>query len=129
MSVRTVRPSSPRLSHTSLGEESAETLIGVLGLSLLCEVTIGLELVSIWTSRLLTNLGVVVYLDTVLEAVKLGKQSVRSYINKVLTKLTSQQELAIWQPACPTRIAQLASQQSRQRCGESPTPKGGIAYR
>jgi phosphoribosylcarboxyaminoimidazole (NCAIR) mutase len=39
------------LALTSLGEESAETLVGVLGLSLLCEVTIGL--------------------DTVLEAVKL----------------------------------------------------------
>lgn len=39
------------------------------------------------------------YLDTVLEAVKLGKQSVRIDTNKVLTKLTSQQELAIWQPA------------------------------
>jgi MoaA/NifB/PqqE/SkfB family radical SAM enzyme len=43
--------------------------------------------------------GYRVHLDTVLEAVKLAKQSVRNNINTFLTKLTSQQELAIWQPA------------------------------
>jgi hypothetical protein len=51
-----------------------------------------------------------VYLDTVLEAVKLWKLLVNKPINKRLRKLTSQQELAIWQPAWPTMRALLAKQ-------------------
>ncbi len=61
--------------HTSLGEESAEALIGILSLALLSEVTIGLEVgsrQSVFGDMVFVNKGGVrVYLDTVLKAVEL----------------------------------------------------------
>lgn len=61
--------------HTSLGEESAEALIGILSLALLGEVAIGLSgQVSTGDVAMSTKEVVdVVYLDTVLEAVELQK--------------------------------------------------------
>lgn len=60
--------------HTSLGEESAETLIGILSLALLGEVSIGLEvdIVSIFGVVVVLSTKRDMYLDTVLEAVKLA---------------------------------------------------------
>lgn len=45
------------------------------------------------------------YLDAVLEAVKLKEnKSVIEHVGLLMEKLTSQQELAIWQPAWPTEV-------------------------
>lgn len=77
-----------------------------------------------WLKPHVRDVVVVVYLDTVLEAVKLEmRENVSSHAWKTARKtkasrngryrLTSQQELAIWQPAWPTILQKLASSTRR----------------
>jgi hypothetical protein len=99
--------------RTSLGEESAEAMVVVLGLALLRQVTIGLDAVleavelsscqrkfAQWRSgtRYWPPVGV-------LGAILKGPAV------RVCVKRTSQHEFAIWQPAWPTRRVQSQYQQ------------------
>ena len=92
------------IGHTSLREESAEALIWVGRLTLFSQIPIGLFQVSIGflCKSCISNL------DSLLKAVQLNENSVYSFF-KMSTRrwLTSQQELAIWQPAWPTKSQKL----------------------
>jgi hypothetical protein len=95
---------------TGLGEEGAEALVRVGGLALFGEESIRLRKQSVESGQD-GEVSVRAYLDPVLEAVELqgGPKSVAVLPGPVTTgtmflkvNLTSQQELAIWQPAWPT---------------------------
>ena len=95
------------LIHTGLGEEGAETLVGVGGLALRSEVAVGLV---IRLARFRSGGG-----EQGLPGYRArgsrAKVVSTSDTNWSRTPRTSQQELAIWQPAWPTVGVMLASDQ------------------
>jgi hypothetical protein len=97
-------------SRTSLGEEGAEAMVVVLGLALLSEVAVGLDAV-------LEAVELVAALACFLEGGQgtrwlpppfrtVGDGEVQTSTNAAGRERTSQQELAIWQPAWPTTRVQ-----------------------
>jgi hypothetical protein len=60
------------LSRTGLGEEGAEALIGVGGLALLCEITVGLKRADTSVYRVCMHREeIATHLDAMFEAVQL----------------------------------------------------------